>query len=408
MFTWLVLLTLTGLVIHLYSRLRRIEEQVADFHPGSSYEFAPSWPEPAAAGVAADPAPVSPPEPPPAPEPAFIDELRPEPAFYPEPEPEPVSEAVEPIEQYDEPERRRRGLGMGFEDLFGRLLPIWAGGITLAVAGMLIVKLSIDSGLLTPPIRVVAGLIFGTILIASAELALRFEERIRDPRVRQALAGAGVASLYASILVAVNLYHLIDPVTAMLGMAAVTGLALFLATRFGPPSALLGLAGGLAAPALVGSNEPNVPLLSVYLALAVSGLCTLSRNQRWAWLGISALVGGFGWGIVLLVHGALDVPSSISVGLYLLLLGIGIPALGFAGGRKNQLQLIAGIVAAAQMAALVATGGFALLNWALFGMLAIASVWLAERESALARVPAIGLVVVLLLMGVWTSPTLGD
>src|SRR5438045_274918 len=83
-------------------------------------------------------------------------------------------------------------------------------------------------------------------------------------------AGAGVASLYASILVAVNLYHLIDPLAAMLGMAAVTALALFLSTRFGPPSALLGLAGGLAAPALDGSTEPNVPLLSVYLALAVS------------------------------------------------------------------------------------------------------------------------------------------
>jgi uncharacterized membrane protein len=255
---------------------------------------------------------------------------------------------------------------------------------------------------------VIAGLVFGAVLIAGAELALRFEERVRDPRVRQALAGAGVASLYASSLVAVNLYHLINPLAAMLGMAAVTALALFLATRFGPPSALLGLAGGLAAPALIGSTEPNVPLLSVYLALAVSGLCALSRNQRWAWLGISALVGGFGWGIVLLVGGVLDTPSEISLGLYLLLLGVGIPALGFAGGRKDQLQLIAGIVAAAQMAALVALGGFALLNWGLFALLSMAIIWLAERDPALARLPAIGLVVALLLMGAWTGPAIGD
>jgi uncharacterized membrane protein len=322
--------------------------------------------------------------------------------------PEPVSEPIHEVEEEQEPEKRPWNFAGGFEELFGRRLPIWAGGITLAVAGMLIVKLSIESGLVTPPIRVISGLLFGAFLIVGAELALRFEERIRDPRVRQALAGAGVASLYASILVAVNLYHLIDPLTAMLGMAAVTAAAMFLSTRFGPPSALLGLAGGLAAPALIGSAEPNVPLLSVYLALAVSGLCALSRSQRWAWLGISALVGGFGWGIVLLIGGILDTPSSISLGLYLLLLGVGIPALGSAGDRKDQLQLIAGIVAAAQMAALVATGGFALINWALFAMLSIASVWLAARNSALARLPAVGLLTALLLMGAWTSPTIPD
>jgi uncharacterized membrane protein len=237
---------------------------------------------------------------------------------------------------------------------------------------------------------------------------LRFEERVRDQRVRQALAGAGLASLYASILIAVNLYHLINPLTAMLGMAGVTTLAMFLATRFGAPSALLGLAGGLAAPALIGSDSPNVPLLTVYLTLAVAGLCTLSRNQRWAWLGISALVGGFGWGVLLLVGGILDTPSSISLGLYLLLLGVGIPALGFAGDHKQKLQLIAGIVAAAQMAALVATGGFALLTWALLGMLAIASIWLARRDEALAKLPPVGLLVVLLLLGAWPSPTVRD
>ena len=322
---------------------------------------------------------------------------------------EPWSQPQPEFQDPDDPkEPRWRGLGIGFEDLFGRRLPIWAGGITLAVAGMLIVKLSIDTGLVTPPIRVISGLLFGAGLIAAAEAALRLEERVRDPRVRQALAGAGVATLYASILIAANLYRLIDPLAAMLGMAAVTALAMFLATRFGAPSALLGLAGGLAAPALVGSDEPNVPLLSVYLALAVAGLCTLSRSQRWAWLGVSALVGGFGWGLLLLIGGALDAPSSISLGLYLLLLGVGIPALGFAGDRKSQLQLVAGIVAAAQMAVLVATGGFALLNWGLFAMLSIASIWLAQRDAALARLPAVGLLIALLLMGAWTSPGVGD
>jgi uncharacterized membrane protein len=402
MVTWLVLLALARFVFHLNSRLQRLEVRLEDVQSGMAYGFAAASLEPAAPEPVEEPAPIT------TQEPSEVAEAR-QPAvvrygesFPPELEGEPAGLADE------EAEPRRWKLGVGFEELFGRRLPIWAGGVTLAVAGMLIVKLSIESGLLTPPIRVISGIVFGAVLIAGAELAQRFEERVRDPRVRQALAGAGIASLYASILVAVNLYHLVNPFAAMLGMAAVTALALFLSTRFGPPSALLGLAGGLAAPALVGSAAPNVPLLSVYLALAVSGLCALSRNQRWAWLGISALVGGFGWGVVLLLGGILDTPSSISLGLYLLLLGIGIPALGFAGNRRDQLQLIAGIVAAAQMAALVALGGFALVNWGLFALLAIASVWLAGRDSALERLPAVGLLTALLLMGAWTSPNVGD
>jgi len=393
----LVLIGVVAFAYHLNLRLRRLEERF-ESEMDRAYGFAPTWQESAVAEPVAEEAPV----------PAVLVGKPREPAvvsYYQPPQPpEPPTD-----NSYEaEVEHRRWNLSISFEDLFGRRLPIWAGGITLAVAGMLIVKLSIDSGLLSPPIRVILGLIFGTLLIAGAELALRFEEKIRDPRVRQALAGAGVASLYASILIAVNLYHLIAPLGAMFGMAGVTALAMFLSLRFGAPSALLGLAGGLAAPALVGSTEPSVPLLSVYLALAVSGLCTLSRSQRWAWLGISALVGGFGWGIVLLLGGVLDTASSISLGLYLLLLGVGIPALGFAGSRKNQLQLVAGIVSAAQMAALVATGGFELVNWALFGMLAIASIWLAERDGLLARLPAVGMVVALLLMGAWTSPTERD
>jgi hypothetical protein len=404
MVTWLVLLVLVGFGIQYHSRLRRLEERLDEFEHGVVH--APvAEPQPAPI-VEREPVPVAPsaPEPPKAAEPR-----RPAVVLHAQARPSArVSESVEAIEPAHEPERRSWKPGIGFEELFGRRLPIWAGGITLAVAGMLIVKLSIDSGLITPPIRVVAGLLFGAILIVGAEFALRYEQRVRDPRVRQALSGAGLASLYASLLIAANLYHLITPLSAMVGMTGVTALALFLATRFGAPSALLGLVGGLAAPALIGSDSPNIPLLSVYLALAVAGLCTLSRNQRWAWLGISALVGGFGWGLVLLIGGVLDTPGSISLGLYLLLLGVGIPALGFAGEHKNRLQLVAGIAAAAQMAALVATGGFALLNWGLFGLLSIASIWLARRDGTLARLPAVGLLVALLLLGAWPSPTVRD
>jgi uncharacterized membrane protein len=336
---------------------------------------------------------------------------------------EPVTETVTPelVEQVLEPEEpadvhappEPEGIAepgpeerkFGFEDIFGRKLPIWAGGITLAVAGMLIVKYSIDAGLISPLVRVISGLIFGFALIGSAELALQADDRVRDPRVRQALAGAGVASLYGAILIAANVYQLVGPVTAFLGMAAVTALAMGLSLRFGAPSALLGLAGGLAAPALVGSGEPNIPLLASYLAMAVGGLSVLSKSQRWMWLGIGALTGGFGWAGLLLLSGTLDWAASVSLGLYIILLGVVLPMVAFSGKLGNAVRIAGSIAAAAQMAGLVATGGFTLLHWGLFGLISAAVLWISARDERLQRLPAVGLAIALLLLAAWPNPT---
>ncbi len=315
----------------------------------------------------------------------------------PAPPPPPVPAPAVPEAQAPQPR------GAGFEDIFGRRLPIWAGGITLAVAGFLIVRYSIQAGLLSPLVRIVMGLLFGGGLIAAAEVALRQDERIGDARVRQALAGAGIATLYATVIAAANLYHLVGPVTAFAGMAAITALAAGLSLRFGAPSALLGLVGGLAAPALVGSSQPDVPLLTLYLTLAVGGLCALGRQQRWWWLGAAALAGGFGWGSLLILGGALDVADALSVGLYTLALAIGLPLL-LIGERGRMVRLAGAVMGCAQLAALVAVGGFAPLHWALFGLISIALVWLSRREALFADVPALGLGVAILLGIAWPHP----
>jgi uncharacterized membrane protein len=55
---------------------------------------------------------------------------------------------------------------------------------------------------------------------------------------------------------------------------------LWLSLRHGMPSAVLGLAGGLAAPALTVGLDANVPMLAVYLGFTIAGLP--------AWRGRSA------------------------------------------------------------------------------------------------------------------------
>ena len=415
MLVTLVLILLGVVLFDTRSRMKALESRLAlietDARPAPSTAIWPSRtaaPRPVAAAVVRR-TPEAEPEAPILPIPA----VEPRPVEQPDPvvpspaavrDPAPVA-APNPILSPDTQAASPARPGFAFEDLFGRRLPIWAGGITLAVAGVLLVKYSIDTGLLSPVIRVMLGLLFGGGLIVAAEGALRQEDRLRDPRVRQALAGAGIATLYAAILTAANLYHLIGPATAFVGLAAVTAIAMGLSLRFGAPSALLGLVGGLAAPAMAGSNEPNVPLLSCYLALTIGGLCALSRTQRWLWLGIGALIGGAGWGSLLILNGALDLTASLSVGLLILAMGVGFPLLAFAGSRAILLRTVSAVVASAQMAVLVATGGFAPLHWALFGLLSIAFLWLSGRETSLRRLVPIGLAVALLLAGVWLSPS---
>lgn len=298
--------------------------------------------------------------------------------------------------------------GLGFEDLFGRKLPIWAGGITLLVAAVLLVRYSIDAGLLSPAVRVALGFLFGLGLIGGAELARRREDLVQDTRVAQSLAGAGIGALYAATLAAANLYDLVRPGTAFAGLAGITASAILLAVRFGMPSALLGLVGGLAAPALVQSAEPNMPLMAAYVAILVGGLTLLSRRQRWAWLGISALIGGAGWSLVMILTGAFDSLSTLSVGLLVLLLGAGLPVLA-AGQRGGAvLRYAAAIVAALQLALLVATGDFAPLTWGLYALLSVTFIWLSGRIPSLRISLIIPLFTALALLTLWPAPNGAD
>ncbi|MBT2189116.1 DUF2339 domain-containing protein [Sphingobium nicotianae] len=307
-----------------------------------------------------------------------------------------------------EPAQQPVRASTSFEDLFGRKLPIWAGGITLIVAAVLLVKYSIDAGLLSPTVRVLLGLVFGAGLIGGAEVARRKADLVQDDRVAQALAGAGIGSLYAATLAGANLYGLFSPGIAFAGLCLITALAIGLSLRFGAPCAVLGLVGGLATPALVDSGEGNVPLLAGYLAIVIGGLTLLSRRQRWVWLGVSALIGGGAWSALLIVTGGLDQLSALSVGLLVLMLGIGLPIVAATDHHGPLLRVVAAMVAALQLALLVATGGYAPLIWGLYGLLSMAFIWLTTRMPTLRATVAVPLLTALILATTWPEPPFGQ
>ena len=71
-------------------------------------------------------------------------------------------------------------------------------------------------------------------------------------------------------------------------------------------------------------------------------------------------------------------------------------------------KFISAAVAATQMAALVASGGFSLLHWGLFALISLAMLWLSRRDPLLQRLPAVGTAIALLLLLVWPHPLAGD
>lgn len=348
------------------------------------------WPQPLATPIEptrADP-PIAPVESPPPSEPAPV----------PEPAP-PVPDEVIPGPSQP---LRAAPPRIALEELLGSKLPIWGGGITLAVAGFFIVKYSIDTGLLSPGVRIILALVFANMLIAAGEFAKRWSATAIDPRVSQALAGAGIAVAYAAILMAANVYALIGPGLAFAGLAVVTIGALALAFRLGAPSAVLGLVGGLSAPALVGGNG-SIATLAVYLSLTIAGVAGVARNRKWRWLAALALGGGFGWGAIMLVMQAIDLTATLSIGAYLVILAFAVPIIA---GRdaKGLIRLLPPAFAAVQLAILIVQGGYGPLVWAFYGLLAAGTIIVARMDPAQRLLPPMALAAGIIVLAIWPAP----
>ena len=81
---------------------------------------------------------------------------------------------------------------IGFEQQFGAQLPVWIGGVALALAGFFLVKYSIETGLLSPVVRVITGLLFGCGLLCAADKVRAHPRFANGTRIAQALSGAGI------------------------------------------------------------------------------------------------------------------------------------------------------------------------------------------------------------------------
>jgi uncharacterized membrane protein len=182
---------------------------------------------------------------------------------------------------------------VGWEQRLGARAFVWVGAVTLALAAAFLVRYSIDEGYLSPEVRVILAALFGFGLIAGAE-----KVRPRDDRVAQAMAAAGVAALYGALFAAVALYGMISKVAAGGGATALTAFAIGVSLRHGVFVAALSFIGGFLSPAIIGSAEPNVPVLFSYLLAIAAGTLGVIRYRGWWLLGWGVLAGAALWTIV--------------------------------------------------------------------------------------------------------------
>ncbi len=175
------------------------------------------------------------------------------------------------------------------------------GGVCVALAGVFLVRYSIEQGLLGPTARFVAGLLTGAALHAGAEY-LRHRTGGTHPAFA-ALAGAGSITLYAALLAGMRFYDLIEPGTAFIGMAIVALVTMAMAYIHGPVLAAFGILGAYLVPVLTSTGSGQVVIALVYaLIISASALLLLRYVYRhWLWLGF--LVGAFGWWLITLDSG---------------------------------------------------------------------------------------------------------
>lgn len=305
---------------------------------------------------------------------------------------------------------------LSFEQQFGARLPVWIGGIALALAGFYLVKYTIETGLLTPAFRTVLGLLFGGVLLAAAKWIRSKPNFANGTRIAQALSGAGIADLYVCIFAATSLYHLVPPFIGFAGMAATTAGAVVLSLRHGMPIALLGLIGGFLTPAMIDSDNPNAPVLFIYLYFVIAGLMYIIRMQKWWGLALPTVLGAFAWVGLWVAGNTLSSGDAMVLTLFLLAVSATVVKVSRevyaqeSEAKQAQPSLpkllnYVTLIGALTLTAVVASkADYGLMEWGLYGLLSLGGIVLAYFNQKLyGFVPWCAMAVNLVMLAAWDT-----
>jgi len=175
---------------------------------------------------------------------------------------------------------------------------IWLGGSCVALAGIFMVRYSMEQGLLGPTARIICSILFSVTLHVIAEWGRR-RHRIQIHAIA-ALAGSASIILYAALLAALMLYQLVAPGLAFGALSIVSLFTMALAVVHGPILAVMGILGAFVVPLLVDTDSSNIIALYAYCLIISAASFLLLRFVYREWIfGFTFLGAGAWWAISL-------------------------------------------------------------------------------------------------------------
>jgi uncharacterized membrane protein len=173
-----------------------------------------------------------------------------------------------------------------FENRLGARWAVWAGGIALAFGGIFLVKYSIESGLLSPAVRLAMAGIFGLLLWAAGEAIRRkampnVTTAYSNAMIPGVLTAAGSLTLFGVFFAAYGIYDYIGPTTTFIALGLVAFATLGLSLLHGQALAGLGLLGSMLTPALISTQTPNIWALFIFLTISWAATAIACRSQNW-------------------------------------------------------------------------------------------------------------------------------
>jgi uncharacterized membrane protein len=171
-------------------------------------------------------------------------------------------------------------------DLLGGRVLAWLGGAALLVGIVLFLALAVAHGWIGEESRVILAGAASSLLMV---LGIWLHGHRGRTEAAIVLVATGTAGLFATMIVAGEVYRLMAPLMAVAGCMIVGAAATTLAIRWaGRAIGALGLGGALLSPMLVGAPS-SAPTLAI---LAVAAACSMwvSARRGWRWLGLATVV----------------------------------------------------------------------------------------------------------------------
>jgi uncharacterized membrane protein len=196
--------------------------------------------------------------------------------------------------------------------------------VSLAFAGVFLVRYGIENGYLSPTTRVMAAVVLGVALIAAGE-RFRRKNGAAAGLVPATFSGAGFVSIFAGVVSARLMYGLIGPGTAMAGLVATALAAVVIGWFHGPFLAAIGLIGAAVAPFIVAGDGSEATWLYAYFPVIAAMGLGIDTLRRWAWVSVLALVLGYG-GLFVLNSSLSETAPAVLALTAMALLAVMIPA----------------------------------------------------------------------------------